>query len=312
MTASVLVTGASGFIGRVLQTRLAEHGYQVRVLTRPAQDLLAPDSLTALCAGVDTVYHLAACAHVNQVDAGLLHKINVTGTDNLLQVAVNAGVPRFVFVSSILADPQYDVPRTAYGESKFRAEQLLTQAHQAGQIAVSIVRPVNVYGPGMKGNLMSLFRLINAGLMPPLPAFEQGFSLIGIDDLCRAIMLAGEQLALTGQPADPQHAPRPAPALLPVTDGQRYTIKAVEQAMRQALGKRQPAWTTPRWLFYLAALGLEGTGRVLRLKNAPGLRSYRTLTRNYHVDDSASRAQLGYNPRATLYQTLPAIIHNGL
>lgn len=271
------------------------------MLARPAQDLLRPGSLAELCDGVDIIYHLAACAHVNQGEREALFAINLTGTDNLLQAATNAGVRRFVFVSSILADPHYDVPRTAYGESKYQAEQLLTEAHRAGRIRVSIVRPVNVYGPGMKGNLMTLLKLINRGLMPPLPRFEHEFSLIGVDDLCEAIMLAGASKAAGAEPD-----------VLPVTDGQRYTIKAVEQAMRQALGKSQPAWATPRWMFYLAALGLEAASRVLRLNNSPGLRSYRALARNYQVDDSTSRTQLGYNPRATFYQTLPAIIHTGI
>tara|TARA_R110002072_G_scaffold269868_3_gene429499 strand:- start:44183 stop:45151 length:969 start_codon:yes stop_codon:yes gene_type:complete len=313
MMSTVLVTGASGFIGQVLQLRLTEHGHQVRALARPEQDLLSPDSLDQLCAGVDTIYHLAACAHVNQAGRDALFTTNVIGTDNLLQAAIHAGVPRFVFVSSILADPHYDVPRTAYGESKYQAEQLLTEAHRAGRIRVSIVRPVNVYGPGMKGNLMTLLKLINRGLMPPLPRFEHEFSLIGVSDLCEAIMLTGRKLAQDdGTATATATGTGMGPAVLPVTDGQRYTIKAVEQAMRQALGKPQPAWASPRWVFYLAALGLEIAGKVLRLNNSPGLRSYRALARNYRVDDSTSRMQLGYNPRATLYQALPAIVHTGI
>jgi UDP-glucose 4-epimerase len=301
MTGTVLLTGGSGFIGRHLAGVLARRALPVRYLQRPAHDLLAADGLHNLCQGVELILHLASYAHVNQVDKLRLHEVNVTGTRNLLTAAIAAGVPRFVYVSSILADPAYDQPPTAYGQSKREAEQLLIAAHQRGHIQVCILRPVNVYGPGMKGNLMTLMRLIRTGWLPPLPRFAAGFSLIGVDDLCCAIMQAADYM----QSAQGRAA---APGVFPLTDGQHYTLKAVEQAIRRASGQPQHHWATPAWLFYLAALAMELAGRLLRLRNAPGLRSYRAMTRNFTVDDSASRLQLGYNPERTFYQALPAII----
>jgi len=245
---------------------------------------------------IDTVYHLAAYAHVNQAQIKALYATNVDGTANLLQAAIAAGVRRFVYVSSILADPLYDQPRTAYGDAKQRAEMLLQDAHAAGDIEVVILRPVNVYGPGMKGNLMTLLRLLDRGLMPPLPRFSRPFSLIGVEDLCQAIMRAA-------------HCPVGASApMYALSDGQVYDIKAIERAMRTELGKVQPAWATPKAVFYLGALALEILGRVLPLNNSPGLRSYRALARNYTVDSTASQRDLGYNPQLTFYQALPAIV----
>lgn len=299
---TVLLTGASGFIGRELLKQLS--GQPVRTLQRPAQDLLDADSLIAACSGVDTLYHLAAYAHVNQAQEQQLYAINVDGTRNLLQAAIDAGVRHLVYVSSILADPAHDSPRTAYGRSKLQAEQLLAQAHQQGLIRVSIIRPVNVYGAGMKGNLMTLLRLIHRGVLPPLPDFAQPFSLISVEDLCAGIRQAAEVPAACAGVDVPIYV---------LSDGCAYHIKALEAAMRQAFGKPVRRWSSPRWSFYLGALALETAGRLLRLKNSPGLRSYRALSRNNSVDSTASWQQLGYNPRLTFYTALPHIIaHHGL
>ena len=293
-----LVTGAGGFVGRELLRQMASVGMPVRVLQRPQHDLLQPASLATVCDGVHTVYHLAAYAHVNQAQTRQLYAVNVEGTRNILRAAVNAGVKHLVYVSSILADPMYDSPRTAYGDSKWQAEQMLLAAHDQGQIAVSIVRPVNIYGVGMKGNLMTLLRLTARGVLPPLPDFTHGFSLIGVDDLCQGLLQAGR----LGRPSGQDSA-----ALYVLSDGERYQIKSVEKAMRAALGKSAPVWATPRWVLFAASLLLEIAGRLLPLNNAPGLRSYRALSRSYTVDSAASWHQLGYNPRSTFYTELPHI-----
>ena len=292
----VLVSGASGFVGKTLLRQLHGAAIPVRVLGRPQHDLLLPTSLSTVCEGIDTVVHLAAYAHVNHAQIRHVYAVNVAGTQHLLNAAIRAGVRHFVYVSSILADPAYDQPRTAYGDSKCQAEQLLLAAHARGEIAVSIARPVNVYGPGMKGNLMTLLRLIRRGVLPPLPKFDHAFSLIGVEDLCAALLCIA-------------HATPPAtPPVFVLTDGQTYRIKELERAMREAVGKTQPAWASPRQVFFAAALLLEIAGRLLPLNNAPGLRSYRALARNYTADSAASFAQLGYNPRSTFYNTLPQIV----
>jgi len=96
--------------------------------------------------------------------------------------------------------------------------------------------------------------------------------------------------------------------VLEITDGQSYAIKDLEIAMRQALGKPVPRWAVPAPLFYLAALGAEACSRLLRLRNAPGLRSYRALSQGQRADSSKATQQLGYNPRSTFYSELPRIV----
>ncbi|ALO44757.1 NAD-dependent epimerase/dehydratase family protein [Pseudohongiella spirulinae] len=294
-----LITGGSGFVGAELVRQLQDCGVAIRAPARPAFDLLKPESLQEACRDIDVIYHLAAYAHVNQADRRCLQAVNVTGTCNLLDAAVAAGVKRLVYVSSILADPDYDKPRTAYGASKFQAEQVLKKAHGQGQIAVTIVRPCSVYGVGMRGNLATLLRLIARGFMPPLPDFNQSFSLISVQDLCACLRIANQKLQLSEAAS---------PHVLALSDGEQYSLKAIESATRIAAGKAPYRMALPRACFYSGALLMELAGKLMRLNNAPGLRTYRALARPYCVDDTESQRQLGYNPRITLYQVLPELI----
>jgi nucleoside-diphosphate-sugar epimerase len=95
-----------------------------------------------------------------------------------------------------------------------------------------------------------------------------------------------------------------------VTDGQTYHLKEIERGIRSALGQKQPAWALPVSLCFAAVLLAEILGRLLPWKNVPGLRTWRTITRDQPVDDSKTRQELGYNPRSNFYDALPAIIQH--
>lgn len=307
---TALVTGASGFIGSALVQRLLDRQYRVHVLSRrPVEE--GPDAsdchqftgdirdegiLRQACAGVDVVFHLAAYAHVNQHDEEQMRAINVDGTRAVLAAAKASGVRRIVFFSSSLASAEKkDVPLTSYGRAKLDAEQLLLAAVDAGEIEVCCLRPVNVYGPGMKGNLLTLIRLISKGVLPPLPVPSATLSLVGHRDLCEAALLACESPRANGQ-------------IYAVTDGRTYTMKGIEVTVRRALGKPPLRWQTPLPMLWVGAAVLEVLGRVLRLTNAPGLRSYRVLTTDNVFSCEKIQNELGYNPAATFTDELPAIL----
>lgn len=305
----VLVTGASGFIGRTLTQRLLEKQYEVNILSRRVVadgpdaagcrafqgDITTTDLLDAACKDVDTVFHLAAYAHVNQHDTQQMLVVNVEGTRRLLDSALRCGVRRIVFFSSSLAEPGVGVVLTPYGHAKIEAEKLLLAAAETGQIEVCCLRPVNVYGLGMQGNLLTLIRLIYKGVFPPLPVPSASLSLVGCRDLCEAALLAAESPRANGQ-------------IYPVTDGRTYTMRGIEVSVRRALGRRQPRWHMPLPMLWLAAAGLEVVGRVLRLKNAPGLRSYRVITTDSVFSCEKIQQELGYNPAATFTDELPGIL----
>ncbi|MCP5357828.1 MAG: NAD-dependent epimerase/dehydratase family protein [Pseudomonadales bacterium] len=305
---AVLLTGATGFIGRTLLQRLQEKQIRVHVLSRhdfqegPDQEGIVPFQgdigdamlLDEACRGVDTVFHLAAYAHVNHHDTETMRTVNVEGTHTLLEAAIRNGVRRIVFFSSVLAQASPEA-MTPYGQAKLDAETLLLDACRQGLIEVCCLRPANVYGLGMKGNLLSMIRLMSRGWMPPLPTPSAALSLVGNRDLCEAALLAAASPAANGQ-------------VYPVTDGKTYSFKGLEVSVRRVLGKAPARWQLPLPAFWCAFAGLELVSRLLRLPNAPGLRSYRVLTRDSVVSCEKIQQELGYNPAGSFNDELPGIV----
>ncbi len=163
MTSRILVTGAAGVMGARLVARLRRAGHEVRALVLPGDplksrieplgcelregDVSDAKTLQGLCAGVDTVYHLAAI--IIAQDPALFERINRRGTANVVEQAVASGVRHFVYVSS--ASVTYP-RRTPYAESKLAAERIVEAA--APELAHTIVRPTLVYEPGGGQELM--------------------------------------------------------------------------------------------------------------------------------------------------------------
>jgi nucleoside-diphosphate-sugar epimerase len=145
---TVLVTGASGRVGRQICQRLSDEGRRVRALVhrRPVDtvdeaahgDLLRPESLEQACAGVDAVLHLAALTHAR--DPARYGAVNLDGTANLLAASARAGVSRFVYVSTRAVSRQGG----AYSRSKLSAEELVT----ASALNYVIVRLPELFGAG--------------------------------------------------------------------------------------------------------------------------------------------------------------------
>ena len=171
----------------------------------------------------------------------------------------------------------------------------MLDAAQRGEIEVCCLRPVNVYGPGMKGNLASMIRMISKGIFPPLPELSNRLSLVGVDDLCRAALLAAESPIASGK-------------IYPVSDGIAYSMNQLERGIRPASGQTQPRWSVPLCLLHIAAFKMELLSRLLRLDNALGLRSYRTLTSQNIVSNEKISHELGYTPSASFFEALAQIL----
>ncbi len=224
----VLVTGATGFCGRPLVATLADAGYTVRAAVRGTPspplagaveivqaDLIASVAWAPLLAGVDAVVHLAGIAHARaRIPDDRYDAINHQVTAALAQAARAAGVRHVVFVSSVraqsgsaadrvLTERDAPHPTDAYGRSKLAAEAAVA----ASGVPYTILRPVLIYGPGLKGNLAALARLAALPAPLPLAAFANRRSLLGVDNLISAILLALQNPATQGETylvADPQ------------------------------------------------------------------------------------------------------------
>ena len=191
----IFVTGATGFIGQRLVVRLKAQGERLKILSRShhaefetvvcdLQREVIPDGALE---GVDTVFHLAGFAH-DLRDASeleeLYRKVNVDATVRLAELALSAGVSRFVFVSSVKAGVGLEgVPAEIYGETKRKAELRLLEITQQSSIHVSIVRPSLVYGPGVKANFASMINWLRRGVPLPLGAINNKRSFVALDNL---------------------------------------------------------------------------------------------------------------------------------
>ena len=312
---NILVTGATGFVGQVLCRAAITEDWNIRALLRDpasgetlplqlqaaavAGNMLDTESLHDACAGIDTILHLAGDAHVgaNQNDP-LSHSL-VVGAENLLSAALAVNVRRIVFVSSSLAQSaemdRGDV--TDYGKSKLAAERLLSDACKQGKIELVILRPVNVYGLGMKGNIAGMIAMILKGRLPPLPKLSSRISLLGVQDLAQAIILAARVKKAEGQ-------------IYTITDGESYAVSEIEGAIYQISGRPMPTWRTPAVLLYAASAAAGLLNKIGLRKSSISTRTYQNLMNDNLFDNEKACQELGFEPSTTLYKALPEIIEN--
>ncbi|HKS63210.1 MAG TPA: NAD-dependent epimerase/dehydratase family protein, partial [Xanthobacteraceae bacterium] len=252
----VLVTGASGMIGRPLTAALADAGHQVRAAVRRAQtfpegiavaqigDLAGDIDWSPLLAGIDAVVHLAGIAHVGTgVAESTYDRVNHLATAALARAAATAAIKRFVFVSSIraqsgthadhpLSESDPPLPTEAYGRSKLAAEH----AVRASGVPYTILRPVLVYGRGAKGNLASLLRLVCMPVPLPFGRLANKRSLLGVDNLIAAVRFALE-------------TERAANETFMVSDPNAVSVAEIVAICRAATGRRPDLLPVPPRLF---------------------------------------------------------------
>lgn len=204
----IAVTGGTGFVGKATLAALSSTGTQVRALARsvPAEqgaiewvrgDLADRGALAALVDGAEAVIHVAGLTTAR--DAAAFEAANVAGTLAVVSAATNAGVPRFVCVSSLAAR---EPTLSAYGGSKERAERLVA----ASGLDWTIVRPPGVYGPWDR-DYLEMFKLARRGVVPVPPPGRS--SLIHVQDLAEllvALLPGGEEITQRTFEPDDGHA----------------------------------------------------------------------------------------------------------
>ena len=184
----VLLTGAGGYLGGAVLPALEAAGHDVRVLPRPAADIVADRGLAEACAGCEAVVHLVGALRGRPADLEALH---VRGTQHLVRAAVRASVRRFVHVSAVGAAAD---GRTAYQRTKWAGEQAVA----ASGLPFVIVRPTVIFGPGGPGpNLVRQLGGILAAA-PVMPVFGDGRFLL--QPVSSANVASGLVGALTSAP----------------------------------------------------------------------------------------------------------------
>lgn len=298
----VLITGASGFLGRALADRLRELGAEVvGVDLRPdaergviAGSTVDPAGWAGALAGVDAVLHTAAIVSmVAPYDRAW--EVNVLGTRRVLEAAAAAGVGRVLHFSSVAAFG-FDFPdgveetyparvtgESTYGDTKVNSEAVALAAHAAGEIDVTVIRPGDVYGPGSVW-IREPLALLKAGQMV-LPNRGRGiFHAVHVDDLVDGVLLA---LA----------SPEAAGEILTIAAERGMPCAEYFGALADAAGKKI------RFLPGAVPLGLldvvGGAQRRLGMSSEIGSASVRFLNRPGSYSIAKARRMLGFEPRVS-------------
>jgi nucleoside-diphosphate-sugar epimerase len=207
----VLITGAAGFVGHTLCEMLATSGYEIRAALRSGRSTSGDGYETtfignideqtewsATLTGVDSVIHLAARTHLLRDDSrnsDLYFKANDRGTRQLAEASVQAGVRRFIYLSSIKVNGEQTQgrpfspddppsPADAYAASKWSGERAVAEACAGGSMEVVTVRSPLVYGAGVRANFLRLMQCIDRKWLLPLGAIDNRRSLVSVWNLC--------------------------------------------------------------------------------------------------------------------------------
>lgn len=301
----ILVTGASGFVGRALCSYLLTQGHPVRAAVRSASSKSSVDGLevvtvgdacaqtnwSAVLAGMDCVFHCAARAHVmheTEADALAAYRaVNVAGTQRLAEQAAALRVRRLVFLSSIKVNGEQSVlgapflfsdvpsPEDPYGVSKWEAEQALWAVSAQTGLEVVVVRPPLVYGPGVKGNLLRLLRWVARGVPLPLGAVHNQRSLVGLSNLVDLLLRCAQHPAAAGQ-------------TFLASDGQGLSTSQLIRLMAEGMNR-------PARLFPVPVALLQAGGSLLGKRG-----EIDRLVGSLQVDSGYTHAQLAWTPPASM------------
>jgi nucleoside-diphosphate-sugar epimerase len=294
----ILLTGATGFVGRCLCAQLLAQGYSVRAVARHATTIQNVevvslgdiDSITDWSNSlkdIDSVIHLAARVHVmTEISADSLaefRKVNVESTLRLATQAAEAGVKRFIFMSSIKVNGESSAvgkpfteddlpnPQDAYGISKLEAElSLLKIAEQTG-MEVVIIRPPLVYGLNVKANFSSMLKAVKRGIPLPFGAIKNQRSFIYVENLVNFILTCIQHPLATDQ-------------IFLVSDGQDLSTTELLRESAFALGIKSRLLPVPQKL-------LEIIASVLGKRDVA-----QRLCGNLQVDITKARTLLGWIP----------------
>ena len=301
----VLVTGATGFIGKRLCQCLIDSGQPLRQAVRSTPPALASGEgivqigdigpqtdWAAALQSVDAVVHLAA--HVHQMASSeetdsRYFEVNTLGTERLATAAAKAGVKRFVYLSSIkvngeqtaanaqFTEEQTPHPLDPYGVSKGEAEQRLRSLAATSGMEVVIIRPPLVYGPGVTANFARLIRLVGNGLPLPLASVRNRRSLVFLDNLVDFIVCSLHHPAAAGQ-------------TFLISDGEDLSTPDLIRKLAGAMGRSARLWPCPLSLLRLAGK-LSGRSAVID-----------RLSDSLRVDSSKAQKVLGWQPPYTVAQ----------
>jgi len=311
MPKKILVTGATGFLGKsliqhfctfpdvsvVAPVRNIKANLPERVIRARLSDINEDTDWREALAGVDVVVHAAARVHVMQEESKQsienFRAVNVKGTLCLARQAIDAKVKKFIYISSIKVNGEATTygrafsasdapnPLDAYGLSKYEAEQQLMQLAQTGAIEVVIIRPVLIYGPGVSANFRQMMHWLTKGIPMPFGSVHNLRSLVSLNNVVDLVTTCVDH-------------PRAANQVFLVSDDEDVSTTQLMQRLLTFLGRK--TWLIPVPVSLLKFFArLVGRGAVAQ-----------RLFGSLQVDIKKNRELLGWRPPFTLDEGLKA------
>ena len=312
----VLVTGATGAVGPRVVESLCKEGYRVRSLSMddpPAGffpsnvfdvrkgDITDRECVNAAMQGVDGVVHLAALLHIINPPPELCEqyeRINVGGTKNVVEAALQSGVKRVVFFSTIavygasggklLAENSPLCPDSFYAQTKLDAEQVVLAAKRAdGEPLGTVLRLGAVYGARIKGNYRRLLLGLAKGRFLPIGSGANRRTLVYDKDVARAAALALRHPGAEG-------------SVFNITDGRCHSMNNIIETLCDALGRRPPRMSLPLGPIRFLAGAIEDAGQAFGIKTPILRATIDKYTEDVAVDGRKFCTQTGFVPKYNL------------
>jgi UDP-glucose 4-epimerase len=317
----VLISGASGFVGRALcrHIRDLDNGPAIVALNRRVQDgpwdraietdlSLGRQLSDEVLAGVDTVFHLASKAHAVSErlgsDAGY-REVIIDGTRRLVEAAESTGCQRFIYVSSVKAmgegnrpgrvvpmdESLNSAPASPYGLAKLEAERLVLESRIPHAV---VLRPVMVYGPNHKGNLVRMVEAVRKRRFPPLPETGNRRSMVHVADLASALASAARVDAANRR-------------VFIITEDDALSTRQLFDEMRVACGMSRCGWSIPQALLKAMAGCGDAAGRVIGRRFPFDSSALEKLVGSAWYDNQLAKDVLDWQPQHRITDFLAEI-----
>ena len=302
----VLVTGATGFVGRYLIPELVSAAYEVvicirqvpikpfppKVKTYVVSDIGPDTDWTGVLDKIDAIIHLAGHAHVLdeklKKEQTIYNRINTAGTEKLAKAAARSGVKKFIFLSTVkvmgeetketpFSETMPPNPIGAYGKSKLAAENAMLHIAKETGLETVILRLPLLYGPGVKANMLNLLKLCYLNVPLPLAGIKNQRSLLFVGNLTDAIIKCLESKIANGQ-------------TFFVRDGEDLSTSMLIRIVTKAFKKPIRLFAVPNSLIRLFGRILGKDSTVDRLLS------------NLQVNDDKIRSELGWKPPFKMLQ----------